>query len=63
MDRTFARLYPHVTRNTRAALEAAGFDTSGVRDEGVDSEPKIYAPHIAGRATVRRTSSVEVAPS
>ncbi len=47
----------HVTRNTRAALEAAGFDTSQVTDERVDSEPKIYAPHVVGRA-VHRTGSV-----
>ena len=40
-----------VTRNTRATLEAAGFDTSEVRDLWVDAEPKIYAPHIVGRAT------------
>lgn len=42
----------HTSRNTRAALTRAGFDTSGVRDEWVDSEPKIYAPHIFGSATV-----------
>ena len=42
----------HTSRNTRAALAAAGFDTSGLRDEWVDSEPKIYAPHIFGTATV-----------
>lgn len=40
------------SRNTKAALAAAGFDTSGLRDEWVDSEPKIYAPHIFGTATV-----------
>lgn len=43
----------HVTRNLRAALEGAGFDTSEVRDRWVDSEPKIYAPHIAGAARLR----------
>jgi len=42
-----------VTRDTRAALEEAGFDTSQVRDIWIDSEPKIYAPHIVGRATAR----------
>ena len=41
-----------VTRNTRAALEAAAFDVSKVRDVWVDSEPKIYAPHIVGPAKV-----------
>lgn len=40
----------HVTRNTRAALEQAGFDTTEIRDRWVDSEPKIYAPHIEGPA-------------
>lgn len=40
----------HVTRNIRGALQAAGFDTSEVRDFWVDSEPKIYAPHIQGAA-------------
>lgn len=39
-----------VTRNTRASLEAAGFDVSEVRDVWVDNEPKIYAPHIVGVA-------------
>ncbi len=43
----------HVTRDTRAALEEAGFDTSEIRDVWIDSEPKIYAPHIVGRATLR----------
>ena len=42
----------HTSRNTRAALAGAGFDTAGLTDEWVDSEPKIYAPHIAGTATV-----------
>lgn len=42
----------HTSRNTRADLAKAGFDTSGLRDEWVDSEPKIYAPHIFGSATV-----------
>jgi len=41
-----------VNRNTRAALETAGFDTSQIRDRWVDSEPKIYAPHIEGVATL-----------
>lgn len=40
----------HVTRDVRSALETAGFDTSEVRDFWVDSEPKIYAPHIEGAA-------------
>ncbi len=39
-----------VTRNTRAALEAAGFDTSEISDLWIDDEPKIYAPHIVGSA-------------
>lgn len=43
-----------VTRNTRAALETAGFDTSEMRDLWIDDEPKIYAPHIAGPATMSR---------
>lgn len=43
-----------VTRNTRGALEAAGFDTSQLRDLWMDDEPKIYAPHIAGAATTLR---------
>lgn len=40
----------HVTRDIRGALQAEGFDTSEVRDLWVDSEPKIYAPHIEGAA-------------
>ncbi len=40
----------HVTRDTRAALERAGFDTLEVEDQWVDSEPKIYGPHIVGTA-------------
>ena len=43
----------HVTRNIRAELEKAGFDTSEIRDLWVDAEPKIYAPHIVGRTTLR----------
>lgn len=42
----------HTSRDTRGTLVRAGFDTSAVRDEWVDSEPKIYAPHIVGAATV-----------
>ena len=51
LTKTFGRGC-HTSRNTRAALASAGFDTSTVRDEWVDSEPKIYAPHIVGAATV-----------
>lgn len=40
----------HVTRDTRAALEEAGFDTTEVRDAWVKHEPKIYRPHIVGTA-------------
>lgn len=40
----------HVTRDVRAALQEEGFDTSQLRDRWVDSEPKIYAPHIEGAA-------------
>lgn len=42
----------HTSRNTRATLARAGFDTAAINDEWVDSEPKIYAPHIVGTATV-----------
>jgi ubiquinone/menaquinone biosynthesis C-methylase UbiE len=42
----------HVTRDTRAALDAAGFDTSKVEDYWVEHEPKIYGPHIVGIATL-----------
>lgn len=40
----------HVTRNTRATLESAGFDTDDVKDFWSKHEPKIYAPHIVGTA-------------
>ena len=40
----------HVTRDVRSALQTAGFDTSEIQDFWVDSEPKIYAPHIRGAA-------------
>lgn len=42
----------HTSRDTKGAFAAAGFDTSGLRDEWIDSEPKIYAPHIVGSTTV-----------
>lgn len=42
----------HVTRDTRAALTRAGFDTSGLQDRWVDEEPAIYAPHLVGIAPV-----------
>lgn len=40
----------HVTRDTRAILESAGFDTTAVKDFWTEHEPKIYAPHITGTA-------------
>jgi len=43
----------HVTRDTRAALERAGFDTGDVKDHWSEHEPKIYAPHIVGTARPR----------
>ena len=42
----------HTSRDTRAELGRAGFDISEIRDEWIDSEPKIYAPHIVGPARV-----------
>ncbi|MDQ4145996.1 MAG: class I SAM-dependent methyltransferase [Actinomycetota bacterium] len=47
----------HVTRETRAELEAAGFDTSEVQDVWVEHEPKIYGPHIVGTAKTRTSSA------
>ena len=47
----------HVTRDVRAALEGAGFDTAGVADHWVDSEPKIYAPHVQGAARLREAQA------
>lgn len=38
----------HVTRNTRAGLDQAGFDTTDIDDYWSEHEPKIYAPHIVG---------------
>jgi ubiquinone/menaquinone biosynthesis C-methylase UbiE len=42
----------HVTRETRAFLEATGFDVTEVRDVWIDDEPKIYGPHIVGPARI-----------
>lgn len=43
----------HVTRNTRATLEAAGFDTTALLDTKVRPAPPMVGPHLVGVARPR----------
>lgn len=51
-----------LTRDTRAALEAAGFDTAGLRDERLSVGPVFLRPIIVGLARPR-TALAEASPA